>query len=182
MPRRRGAAHDVPLDVAAGGQRRKLHFVDTMDRVLPLILHHAVQLQTLAARDPQRRIAHLVAQVELGQKLIAGQLSAGNFRADHERVDLGRLSFPPVRPTRSPPRRGRPAGRFHDASAVGCCSSRRNRPVQRGWRRSRRKWSLDFKDLDRTQLRFVRHVTTWGGRKQSSGGKLGGAWNHRHND
>ncbi len=81
---RRGAAHHVAVHVAAGGQRGELHFVDAVDRLLQVALQHAVQLQALAAGDPQRGVADLVAQVELGQQLLAGQLAAGNLRADHE--------------------------------------------------------------------------------------------------
>ena len=55
-----------------------------------------MQLQPLAAGDPQRGVADLVAQIELGQQLIAGQLAAGNLGADHERVGLGRLAFVPL--------------------------------------------------------------------------------------
>ena len=43
----RRAAHDVTLDVAAGGQRRELDLVDAADRLLQVILQNAVQLQTL---------------------------------------------------------------------------------------------------------------------------------------
>ena len=90
---RRGAAHDVALHVAAGRQRRKLNLVDAVDRLPQVVLQHAVQLQALAGGDPQRGVAHLVAQVELGQQLLAGQLAAGNLGADHERVGLGRLAL-----------------------------------------------------------------------------------------
>ena len=82
------AAHDIALDVAAGGQRRQLHLVDASDGFLEVTLQDAVQLQALPRRDPQRGIAQLIAQVELGQQLPAGQLAAGNLGADHEAVDF----------------------------------------------------------------------------------------------
>ena len=85
---RRRAAHDVALDVAAGGQRRKLHLVDAADRFFQVALQHAVQLQALPRGDAQRGVADLVAQIELGQQLVAGQLAAGNLGADHEAVDF----------------------------------------------------------------------------------------------
>jgi len=37
-----------------------------------------VQLQALAGRDPQRGVADFVAEVELGQQLVAGQPAAGD--------------------------------------------------------------------------------------------------------
>ena len=90
---RRRAAHDVALDVAAGGQRGKLNFVDAVNRLPQIVLQHAVQLQALAAGDAQRGVADFVAQIELGQQLLAGQLAAGNLGADHERVGLGALAL-----------------------------------------------------------------------------------------
>ena len=69
-----------------------------MDRLPQVVLEHAVQLQALAAGDSQRGVADLVAQVELGQQLLARQLAAGNLRADHERIGLDRLAFAAVDP------------------------------------------------------------------------------------
>ena len=57
--------------------------------VLEVRLQHAVQLQALPRGDAQRGVADLVAQVELGQQLVAGELAAGDGRADHEAVELG---------------------------------------------------------------------------------------------
>ena len=82
-------AHDVALHVAAGGQRGELHFVDPPDGVLEILLQHAVQLQALPRRDAQRGVADLVAQIELGQQLVAGEPAAGDGGADHEAVELG---------------------------------------------------------------------------------------------
>ena len=86
---RAGRAHHVALHVAARRQRRELHFVDALDRLLEILLQHAVQLQALPRGDPQRRVADFVAQVELGQQLVAGEPAAGDGRADHEAVELG---------------------------------------------------------------------------------------------
>ena len=89
----RGAAHDVALDVAAGGQRGELNLVDAVDR-LPQVV-----FSTPCSCNPWRLVirsvvvAHLVAQVDLGQQLLAGQLAAGNLGADHERVGLGRFAL-----------------------------------------------------------------------------------------
>ena len=89
---RRGAAHHIPLDVAARSERGKLHLVDSVDRLVQIVLEYAVELQSLAARDPQRAIATFVGQVQLRQQLIARQFPAGNLRADHEHVGLNALA------------------------------------------------------------------------------------------
>ena len=94
---RAGRAHDVALHVAAGGQRRELHFVDAADRLLEVLLQHAVQLQALPRGDAQRGVADFVAQVELGQQLVAGELAAGDGGADHEAVELGLGAAPSPR-------------------------------------------------------------------------------------
>ena len=86
---RAGRAHDVSLHVAARGQRRELHFVDSADRLLEIRLQHAVQLQALPRGDAERGVADFVAQIELGQQLIAGEPAAGDGGADHEAVELG---------------------------------------------------------------------------------------------
>ena len=86
---RAGRAHHVAFHVAAGGERRKLHFVDALDGALQIRFQHAVQLQALPRGDPQRGVAHLIAQVQLGEKLIACQPAAGDGGADHEAVELG---------------------------------------------------------------------------------------------
>ena len=39
---RRGAAHHVALDVAAGSQRRKLNLVNAVNRIPEIPLNHAV--------------------------------------------------------------------------------------------------------------------------------------------
>ena len=52
-------------------------------------LQHAVQLQALPRGDAERGVADFVAQVELGQQLVAGEPAAGDGGADHEAVELG---------------------------------------------------------------------------------------------
>ena len=83
---RRRAAHHIPFHVAASGQRRKLDFVDPSNRFLQVALRHAMQLQSLPARDPQRSISQLVAHRQLAKQLIGRHFSARYRRADHENV------------------------------------------------------------------------------------------------
>ena len=56
---------------------------------LRFVLQHAVQLQALAGGDAERGVADFVAQIELGQQLIARESAAGDGGADHEAVELG---------------------------------------------------------------------------------------------
>ena len=86
---RAGRAHDVALHVAAGGQRGKLHFVDPPDGLLEILFQDAVELQALPGGDAQRGVADFVAEIELGQQLVAGDPAAGDGGADHEAVELG---------------------------------------------------------------------------------------------
>ncbi len=110
---RAGRAHDVSLHVAARGQRRELHFVDAADGLLEVLLQHAVQLQALPRGDAERGVADFVAQVELGQQLIAGEPAAGDGGADHEAVELGLA--PGHRRGLRRGARGRPADRCRGA-------------------------------------------------------------------
>ncbi len=79
-------AHDVSFDVPAGGQRGQLNFIDPGNRSLEIVFHDAMQLQALPRGDPQRGIAHFVAQIEFSQQLIAGEPAAWNFGAHHEGI------------------------------------------------------------------------------------------------
>ena len=63
-----------------------------MDGLLQIALEHPVQLQPLPARDPQRGISHFVAEIQLGQQLVAGEPAAGDLGADHEHEGLLRLA------------------------------------------------------------------------------------------
>ncbi len=47
-----------------------------------------MQLQSLSRRDPQRRVADLVTQVEFRQELVTREPATGDRRADHEVVKL----------------------------------------------------------------------------------------------
>ena len=84
-----GRAHDVAFYVATGGERGELHFVDAANGVLEVRFQHAVELQALPRGDAERGVADFVAEVELGQQLVAGDAAAGNGGADHEAVELG---------------------------------------------------------------------------------------------
>ena len=90
-PDRSRAAHDVAVDVATGSQRGERRFTDRPDRGLQVVLHDAVQLQSLAAGDAQRAVAEFLAHVELSQQAVGGQLPAGNPRPDHHHVGLAGL-------------------------------------------------------------------------------------------
>ena len=50
-----------------------------------------MQLQTLARRNAECRVAQLVAQVEFSKHLRAGELAARNCRADHKTITLAAL-------------------------------------------------------------------------------------------
>ena len=106
-------AHDVALHVAAGGQRRELHFVDAANRVLEICFEDAVVLHALPCSDAERAIADFVAQVDFGQELVAREAPARNRCADHEAIELG-LGSRRRRGLR-PGVRGRPAGRCRDS-------------------------------------------------------------------
>ena len=82
-------AHHVSLHIAAGGECCELDIVNSPDGLLEVLLQHAVELQALAGGDAERRVADFVAQVELGQQLIAGDAAAGDGCTDHETVELG---------------------------------------------------------------------------------------------
>src|SRR6185436_910357 len=84
-----GRAHDVPLHVAAGGERGELDVVDSPDGLLEILLQYAVELQALAGGDAERGVADFIAQVEFGKELIAGDAATGDGCADHEAVKLG---------------------------------------------------------------------------------------------
>ena len=60
---RRGAAHDVPLHVAAGGEGRHLVGMHPLHEVLEFALHHTMVLDRLPRREPDRAIPQLVSHV-----------------------------------------------------------------------------------------------------------------------
>ena len=82
---RRRAAHDVALDVAAGGERGHLDVVDPLHEGPEIPLHDAVVLDRLPRREPDRAVAHLVAQVDRREQLVGRELSARHAGANHER-------------------------------------------------------------------------------------------------
>ena len=81
---RRRAAHDIALDVAAGGERGHLVGVDLLHELLQIPLHHAVVLDRLPRRQPDRAVADLVPHVHRGEELGGGELPPGHAGADHE--------------------------------------------------------------------------------------------------
>ena len=92
---RRRAAHDVSLHIAAGGERGELVGMDPLHEVPEVALDHAVVLDRLAGREPDRAIAKFIAHVDRRQELVGRELSAGHARADHERdlaLALGALA------------------------------------------------------------------------------------------
>ncbi len=62
--------------------------VDAANRLPQVLFHHAVQLQPLPRGDPQRSVAVVLAQIQLGEELVGGHFSAGDAGADHEHVRL----------------------------------------------------------------------------------------------
>ena len=63
-------AHYIAFHIAAGSQCGEFNFVDPPNGFVQIALEHAMQLQALAAREPQRAIAQLVAHIEFAKKLI----------------------------------------------------------------------------------------------------------------
>ena len=82
---RRRAAHDIPLHVTAGCQRGHLVGVDLLHEVLQFSLDHAMVLDGLPRREPDRAVAEFVSHVDGRQQLLGGELAAGHAGADHER-------------------------------------------------------------------------------------------------
>ena len=81
---RRRAAHDVALDVAAGGERRHLVGVDLLHEGLQISLHHAMVLDRLPGCQSDRAVADLVSHVHRGEELGGGELPPRHAGADHE--------------------------------------------------------------------------------------------------
>ena len=79
------AAHDIPLHVAAGGERGHLDVVDPLHEGLQVALHHAVVLDRLPRGEPDRAVAHLIAEIDRREQLVGRQLAARHARPDHER-------------------------------------------------------------------------------------------------
>ena len=62
VAQRRGAAHDVALHVAAGGDGGEQRLVDAGDGRLEVALEHAVELEALAGGDAERAVGVLVGE------------------------------------------------------------------------------------------------------------------------
>ena len=75
VAQRRRAAHHVALDVAAGGDGGEQRLIDAGDGGLELALDHAVELEALAGRDPQRAVAVRVGDPLEREVLLAGDLA-----------------------------------------------------------------------------------------------------------
>ena len=85
---RRRAADDIAVHVAAGGHRSQADLVNPPEHRTKVLFGKAVHLHVLPAGDSQRAIAELVGKLDMGQKLLAREPSAGHPRADHELVEL----------------------------------------------------------------------------------------------
>ena len=101
VAQRGGAAHDVPLDVAAGGDRGEERLVDPGDGGLEITLQHAVELEALPGRHPQGAVAVLVGDPLQAEVLLAADGAGGDGHPDHEAVGL-------LEPSRLPPASGVP--------------------------------------------------------------------------
>lgn len=62
------------LDVAAGSERRHLVGVDLLHEGLQIPFHHAMVLDRLPRRQPDRAVADLVPHVDRGEELSGGEL------------------------------------------------------------------------------------------------------------
>jgi len=103
---RRGAAHHVALNVAAGGQRRELDGVDPPNGGLQIVLQDAVELQPLAAGNPQGCMPTSSQQIEFGQKAARwGSASRPESWCGPMKVNDVAVLAPAVRP--AAPRRDR---------------------------------------------------------------------------
>ena len=85
---RLGAAHDVPVDVAASAERRQQSFIDPRDGLLEVAFEHAVELEVLARRHPQRSVGPLLTDVVVGDVCIRRHDAARNPGPDHQLVVL----------------------------------------------------------------------------------------------
>ena len=84
---RRGAAQDVPLDVAAGRQGRQQGLVDRADRRRQVRLQDAVELELLPGRDPQGAVADRLREPRARQVLVGRrELPARHPDPDHEGI------------------------------------------------------------------------------------------------
>ncbi|KAH8709250.1 hypothetical protein HC256_009173 [Beauveria bassiana] len=84
--RRQRAAHDVAVDVAAGGNRRHERAVDGLHGGLELALDDAVKLKRLTRRQLHRLVAELVGNVVHLDPLPRGRHAARQAASDHEGV------------------------------------------------------------------------------------------------
>ena len=95
---RRGAAHDVALHVAAGGDGGEQRLVDAGDGGLEVALEHAVELEALAGGHPEGAVGVVVGE-PLEPEVLLGRDGAGRDRdPHHEGVGLlepGGLERPP---------------------------------------------------------------------------------------
>ncbi len=92
-----GAAHDVALHVAAGGDGGEQLLVDGGDGRLEIALQHAVKLKALPGGDPERPIGVVVGDLFQRQVLVGGDRACRNGHPHHEGVRLllsGRLPPP----------------------------------------------------------------------------------------
>ena len=68
-------------------------FVDAIDRLAQIDFQNAVELDRLPRRDLHRRIAQLVAEIELRQHLVGRDPAAGDPAADHHRIGFSAARF-----------------------------------------------------------------------------------------
>ena len=84
---RRGRAHGVAHDIAAGAHRREAAVADIADDFLHAAFEHAVELDALAVGEAH--VAHRFgAKGVVDHPLLGGDAAAGHFAADHEAPGL----------------------------------------------------------------------------------------------
>ena len=88
VAQRSGAAHHVPLHVAAGGDGREQRVVDAGDGGLEVTLEHAVELEALPRGDAQGAVGMLVGEPLEREILLAGHGTGRDRHPDHEGVRL----------------------------------------------------------------------------------------------
>src|SRR5437870_6803135 len=90
---RRGASHDIALNIAAGAQRAQQAGVDPGDRVLQVALQNTVELNALPGCEAKRGIAVGAREVIDREVLLGGQPAARNLATHHEHVVLAETLF-----------------------------------------------------------------------------------------
>ena len=77
------AAHDVAVHVTTCCERCQLCLVDLTDDLAQIALQDSVQLKSLPRGDANGAVRQSIAQIQFREKLLCGDASAWNSRANH---------------------------------------------------------------------------------------------------